>query len=127
MACSMPPMYWSTGMKWATLATSKGAAPLPASQKRRKYHDESTKVSIVSVSRVAGGEELHVVGEQDGKLGLGHRPGPVLRAVDDGDGTAPVALPGDEPVPQPVVDLGFPQPTLGQPGGGGRLGLLDRH
>src|ERR1700704_641750 len=54
MACSMPPMYWSTGIHRLILAGSKGAAALVASQKRRKYHDESTKGSLVSVSRVAG-------------------------------------------------------------------------
>jgi hypothetical protein len=36
------------------LAGSNGALVLVASQNRRKYHDESTNVSIVSVSRVAG-------------------------------------------------------------------------
>ena len=64
-------------------------------QKRRKYHEESTKVSIVSVSRVAGPpqigqvvrrkplveskrrlagrEELDVVGEQHRQLGVRQR------------------------------------------------------
>ena len=41
MACSTPPMYWSTGSQ-------------RSSAKRMKYHDESTNVSIVSVSRTAG-------------------------------------------------------------------------
>ncbi len=49
----MPPMYWSTGIQYfarsATIALSwSGQA------KRAKYQDESTKVSMVSVSRFAG-------------------------------------------------------------------------
>ena len=35
MACSMPPMYWSTGIQRLILAGSNGAAVLVASQKRR--------------------------------------------------------------------------------------------
>ena len=53
-ACSAPPMYWSTGIQSCTASLENGASTLHGSQKRRKYHDESTKVSIVSVSRVAG-------------------------------------------------------------------------
>ena len=37
---------------------SNGASSFHGSQKRRKYHDESTKVSIVSVSRVGGPPQL---------------------------------------------------------------------
>ena len=58
MACSMPPMYWSTGSQRSTASASKGALWFHGSAKRRKYHDESTKVSIVSVSRVAGPPQI---------------------------------------------------------------------
>ena len=54
MACSIPPMYWSTGMKCRASSGSKGWSSDQGSQKRRKYQDESTKVSMVSVSRSAG-------------------------------------------------------------------------
>ena len=52
MACSMPPTYWSTGSQWSMAARSSGTSAL-AQAKRAKYHDESTKVSKVSVSRAA--------------------------------------------------------------------------
>ncbi len=95
----------------------------------------------MSVSRVAGPphfgqvaarkpsrrRELHVVGQQDRQFLLGHRLGAVLGAVHHRDRAAPVALAGDQPVPQAVVDLGVAQPPLHQPGGGGRLGLGDVH
>ncbi len=47
-------MYWSTGSQAFTTSGSKGASSLRASVNRRWYQDESTKVSIVSVSRRAG-------------------------------------------------------------------------
>ncbi len=97
------------------------------SQKRRKYHDESTKVSMVSVSRsagpphvgqvvcrkpswylqrrLAGRAELDVVGRQHRQLGLRHGNHAVLGAVDDRDGAPPEPLAADQPVPQAVVDL----------------------
>src|SRR5664280_3052848 len=54
MACSIPPMYWSTGIQWRATTGSKGRSGVHGSVNRRKYQDESTKVSMVSVSRVAG-------------------------------------------------------------------------
>ena len=51
IACSMPPMYWSTGIQY--FARSSTIAFASCEQWRRKYHEESTKVSIVSVSRRA--------------------------------------------------------------------------
>ena len=50
----MPPMYWSTGSQWSATAGVVGAAAFGGSVKRAKYQDESTNVSIVSVSRRAG-------------------------------------------------------------------------
>src|SRR2546423_3609407 len=53
IACSMPPMYWSTAIQY--FARSSTMLFFWSEQaKRMKYHDESTKVSIVSVSRFAG-------------------------------------------------------------------------
>src|SRR5436309_9922055 len=54
MACSTPPVYWSTGIHLATSAGSNGAEVSYGEQYRKKYQDESTNVSIVSVSRRAG-------------------------------------------------------------------------
>ncbi len=54
MACSTPPIYWSTGIHRATASCSKGNVRFFGSVKRRKYQEESTNVSIVSVSRTAG-------------------------------------------------------------------------
>jgi hypothetical protein len=51
MACSMPPMYWSTGSQRSTAERSVGSSSRVGSVKRAKYQDESTKVSMVSVSR----------------------------------------------------------------------------
>src|SRR6476619_7829630 len=47
-------MYWSTGIMRSTTARVVGALSFQGSVNRAKYHDESTNVSIVSVSRVAG-------------------------------------------------------------------------
>src|SRR5947199_6846933 len=58
MACAMPPMYWSTGIHFSTGARLYGSSAVQGSQKRRKYQDESTKVSMVSVSRSAGPPHL---------------------------------------------------------------------
>ena len=58
MACSIPPMYWSTGMKCCAASGAKGCSVFHGSQKRRKYHDESTNVSMVSVSRRAGPPQI---------------------------------------------------------------------
>ncbi len=62
MACSTPPMYWSTGIQASAAANENGSASFQGSVKRRKYQDESTKVSMVSVSRRAGPPQAgHVV------------------------------------------------------------------
>src|SRR5689334_17011738 len=53
MACSMPPMYWSTGSHSSAVFGVVGDLSFQGSVKRAKYQDESTKVSIVSVSRLA--------------------------------------------------------------------------
>src|SRR5882672_4473870 len=49
----MPPMYWSTGSHLSTILRSVGVLLIHGSVKRAKYQDESTNVSIVSVSRLA--------------------------------------------------------------------------
>src|SRR5947207_12472025 len=53
IACSTPPVYWSTGIHRSTICGSNGRASSLGEQYRKKYQDESTNVSIVSVSRFA--------------------------------------------------------------------------
>ena len=100
MACSIPPMYWSTGMKCWAAAGSKGRSVLDGSQKRRKYHDESTKVSIVSVSRPAGPPQTgHVVCKKPSWSARGDCPvgrnstssGATTGSWSSGTGTTPCA------------------------------------
>src|SRR5450631_3432285 len=75
MACSMPPMYWSTGIQWLAMALSNGASGVHGSVNLRKYHDESTKVSMVSVSRVAGPPHTgQVVWRNSGLVANGDSP-----------------------------------------------------
>src|SRR5580704_19650270 len=54
IACSTPPTYRSIGHQRRTASTSNGPCSNDGEQYRRKYQDESTKVSMVSVSRLAG-------------------------------------------------------------------------
>src|SRR6185503_12071236 len=49
----MPPMYWSTGIHLLATAGVVAEFSFHGSVKRMKYQDESTKVSMVSVSRRA--------------------------------------------------------------------------
>src|ERR1700678_1499930 len=75
MACSMPPMYWPTGIQRSAASLSTGASVSQGSQKRRKYQDESTNVSIVSVSRSAGLPQIgHVVHRNAGSKRKGDSP-----------------------------------------------------
>src|SRR5437667_6636077 len=78
MACSMPPMYWSTGSQRFTSAESKIFVSSCGVMKRQKYHDESTKVSIVSVSRRAAPPHFgHFVFTNSGVAASGDSPIPV--------------------------------------------------
>ena len=45
-------------MKWRAASGAKGCSVFQGSVKRRKYHDESTNVSMVSVSRRAGPPQI---------------------------------------------------------------------
>src|ERR1700754_4503801 len=58
IACSTPPIYWSTGIIRLATAGVVGAFSFQGSVKRVKYQDESTKVSMVSVSRCALAPQL---------------------------------------------------------------------
>ena len=52
MACSTPPIYWLIGNQSLIISLSNGKFLLFESRNLRKYQDESTKVSIVSVSLI---------------------------------------------------------------------------
>src|SRR3954469_16641722 len=54
----MPPIYWSTAIQWFAIFGSVGAVASHGSVKRMKYQEESTNVSMVSVSRRAGPEHF---------------------------------------------------------------------
>src|SRR5262249_55562678 len=70
--------------------------------------------------------ELHVAGQDDGKVLflLGNHAAPV--AVEDRNRRAPVPLPADAPVSEPVIDLGLTEPAGDEPVDGGSLGRADR-
>src|SRR5713101_450955 len=75
IACSTPPTYRSMGHQRRTAATSNGPPAYLGEQYRRKYQDESTKVSIVSVSRRAGPSHFgHVVFTQSVAAASGEIP-----------------------------------------------------
>src|SRR3954453_18377047 len=75
IACSTPPTYSSTGSQRRTRSASKAAFSSVDDGERRKYHDESTNVSIVSVSRVASPpHDGHFTVTQSVALSSGDRP-----------------------------------------------------
>ena len=69
---------------------------------------------------LAGRAPLDVVRQLHRKLLLRHRHRAATPAVHHRNGAPPVALAGDQPVAQPVVDLGAADAALLQPGGGAR-------
>ena len=75
--------------------------------------------------RLTGGQELDVVGSEDGQLVLGHADDPVDRAEDNGDGASPVPLARHQPVTEAVVDGAEADPLLLDPGDGPLLGGTD--
>src|SRR6478752_9061999 len=106
----MPPMYWSTGSHSSTILRSVGAVVIHGSVKRAKYHDESTNVSIVSVSRRAGPEHwghftfFQVGWRSSGLPGLSKvtSSGSVTGRSFSGTGTTPQAS-------QWIIGIGQPQ------------------
>ncbi len=76
------------------------------------------------VQRVPG--RLDVLGQLDGQVLVGDRDVPAVLTVDDGDGGAPVALAGDEPVPQAVGRRRLGGVVVQQPvaGGGARQAVV---
>ena len=58
LPCSLPPTYRSTGIYLLAFSGSQGNEVFLESKYRRKYQDESRKVSMVSVSLVASPPHL---------------------------------------------------------------------
>ena len=134
MACSTPPMYWSTGIQRlgrglarrarsrsrarrsaGSTTTSRRTCPWcrsPAAPDRRTTGRWCAGSPRGAQGRLAGGQELDVVGRQHRQLvvGDGHDAAPV--AVDDRDRAAPEALAADQPVAQAVVDLALADALL---------------
>src|SRR5437762_6595529 len=109
MACSIPPMYWSTAIQYFARASTmlffwSGQA------KRRKYQDESTKVSMVSVSRFAGLPHFgHLQFTNDGVLASGL---PVPSGTRFSGSTTERTLSGTGTSPLPsqwTIGMGVPQ------------------
>ena len=147
MACSMPPMYWSTGIQWRAAAGSNGRSVAPGIAEAQEVPggvDEGVhgvglaagrspadgaggvqEPLVEGQGRLAGREELDVVGRHDRQLVLGHRHHAVVGAVDGRDGAAPEPLPRDQPVAEPVVDLALADALVLEPVDGAGLGRGD--
>src|SRR6478609_7992259 len=101
MACSTPPTYWPTGIQSLIFCGSKGPSVNWGDTNRRKYQDESTKVSMVSVSRLAGPWQeghstlTHASAAARGEVPFGDKSSPrrsdgsVTGSCSSGTGTSP--------------------------------------
>src|SRR5512144_780786 len=103
----------SHGPHWLTRSLSNACVSSLGEQYRRKYHDESTNVSIVSLSRLAGPpQEGHSTLTQSsaaarGEVPLGFRSAPrrsgsTTGSWSSGTGTSPQAS-------QWMIGIGQPQ------------------
>ena len=86
----------------------------------------------MAIERIAGLIEGHVVGQLDRQILVGDGDDAAALAMDDRDRAAPVALTGDAPVAQLVVDLPLGLRTIAdrhrlQPPRHLLLGRVDRH
>ena len=104
-------MYCVTGAQRRTIEGSNGACAFFGSRYLRKYQDESTNVSIVSVSRRAGPPHVgHVVRTNDSTFSRGFPPCPVKGA--SGGRTTGSSLSGTGTQPsfsQRIIGIGVPQ------------------
>jgi len=66
-----------------------------------------------------GGQPFHVIRQQHGQLLFGNGQGAAVRAVDNRDGRAPIALARDEPIVQAVSDRALANAQLFDVGDGG--------
>ena len=132
-ACSAPPMYWSTGSHLAISSERNGTPAvairaaavgeaqvvpgrvdervhrvgLPAGRPAARRARRVEEPVVEGERRLAGGSELDVVGSEHRQLVLGHRLQPAVVAVDDRDRATPEPLAAQQPVAQPVGDLGL--------------------
>jgi len=78
IACSTPPIYWSTFIQYFTFSLSNTSFSFLGSQYLRKYHEESRNVSIVSISLFAGAPHTgHTVSTNVLLVAIGDSPLPV--------------------------------------------------
>ena len=76
---------------------------------------------------VAGGVKIHILGQSDGQVLLGHRNHTADLAMDEGDRRAPIALTRNAPITQPPHGLArTPAARFGARDDGG-LGIRHRH
>src|SRR5207245_11141223 len=105
----MPPMYWSTAIQYFA-RSSTILFSWSGQAKRMKYQDESTKVSMVSVSRFAALPHFgHVQLTNDGVLASGL---PVPSGTRSSGRTTGSSAAGHGPSPQPsqwTIGIGVPQ------------------
>ena len=80
-------MYWSTGIQRATAPGVVGSVAFHGSVKRRKYQDESTNVSIVSVSRRAGAPQVRAGDVAPGRVTVERVAGLIERLTSSGSTT----------------------------------------
>ena len=138
MACSMPPMYWSTGMQWRAAAGSNGPVGVPrvaeaqevprrvdegvhgvglapgrAAADRAGRVQEALVEAPAATDRSGGTRRRRARGPASWSSGTGTDA--VVGAVDDRDRAAPEALARDQPVAQPVVDLALADALLLEP------------
>ena len=81
----------------------------------------------VALQRIARNGEVHVLGQGDGQLLLGHRHHTADLAMDEGDRRAPIALAGNPPVAQAPHGLAFAPAFAFRAGDERRLGLAHSH
>ena len=84
-----------------------GLAPAPLAADRARARGTSSSWRASGEMPVSSGREVLDDRELDRQVLLRDRDGAVLVAIDDGDRRAPVALAGDAPVVQAVVDDGL--------------------
>ena len=79
------------------------------------------------VEWIAGQVQVHVFGQDHRQILFRHRHQPAVLTVNDRNGAAPIPLPGNAPVAQPVVHGFLSRPHFFQPTGDIFLGLGDGH
>ena len=105
----MPPIYWSTGIQYFRASLSKGDFSSLGEQNLKKYHEESTKVSNVSVSLIAGfpvdfSEEYFQVGWVSNGFPL------EFKSISDGRTTGSSLLSTGTTLPSSKYIIGIGQP-----------------